>query len=112
MHKIIEIDGQPRRLESNALLPKKYRNHFGRDLIADLKKLADGYKKDDPSEANMEALERLTWLMLKEGGEDVGETPDEWLATLDTVFGFYEILPEVVELWASSTQTTSKAKKK
>lgn len=110
MTKTIVIDGEPRRITANALLPKKYRHQFNRDLIADMKAFSAGYEKT--GEIDEDVLERLTWLMLREGGEDVGETPDEWLASLNTIFGLYEILPEVVELWASTNKTTSRPKKK
>ena len=110
--KKVIIDGQERTLVANALLPKLYRREFGSDLIRDMKKLSDAYKNSNGDAFDSEALERLTWLMLREGGEDVGETPDEWLASLGTVFGLYELLPTVVEMWASNAATTSKPKKK
>lgn len=110
MTKIIEIDGKQHTITSNALLPKKYRHQFNRDLIADMKALTDSYSKTGDFDETV--LARLTWLMLRESGEDVGETPDEWLGSLETVFGLYEILPDVVELWVRGTHTTSKPKKK
>lgn len=110
--KIIEINGEKRRIVANALLPKLYRRQFGSDLLRDMKKLAENYEKNGSEDFDTEVLERLTWLMLREGGEDVGETPDEWLATLPTVFGLYELLPSVVEMWANNAATTSRPKKK
>ena len=110
--KKIIIDGTERRLVANALLPKKYRRQFGSDLLRDMKELQASYEKSDGEEFDTTLLERMTWLMLREGGEDVGETPDEWLEGLDTVFGLYELLPVVVDMWASNVQTTAKPKKK
>lgn len=110
--KIIEIGGKKCRIVANALLPKLYRRQFGSDLLRDMKRFSDEYEKSGGEDFDSEVLERLTWLMLREGGEDVGETPDEWLATLPTVFALYELLPTVVEMWASNAQTTSRPKKK
>ena len=110
--KKILIDGQERRLVANALLPKKYRRQFGSDMLRDMKQLQTTYEKSNGEEFDTTLLERLTWLMLKEGGEDVGESPDEWLESLDTVFGLYQILPVVVDMWTANVKTTAKRKKK
>lgn len=110
--KKVIIDGRERRIVANALLPKKYRRQFGSDMLRDMKKLQATYEKSGGEEFDTTLLERMTWLMLKEGGEDVGETVDEWLESLDTVFGLYELLPVVVEMWAANVQTTAMPKKK
>lgn len=110
MTKTITIDGKPTQITANALLPKQYRAKFGRDLISDMKGLVDAYNKDGSFDTDV--LERLTWLMLRAAGNDVGDSPDEWLGSLDSVFGLYEILPDVIGLWTAGTQTTSSAKKK
>ena len=111
MHKMLDLEGKQVKAVANALIPRLYRFHFGTDLIMDLQKFQKSYQ-DDPATVSFAPVENLCWLMLKEGGEDVGETPDEWLASLGTVFGLYELLPTVVEMWASNAATTSKPKKK
>ena len=50
--------------------------------------------------------------MLKAGGEQVGENPEEWLASLDDTFAVYEIIEDVVGLWVEGRKTTSRPKKK
>lgn len=112
MDRIVEIAGQSMTLRANALLPRKYRHAFGRDLIADMKALHDDYTKSGGTTFNAEVFEDLAWLMLREGGEAVGASPEEWLAGIDDPMGLYLILPDVVDLWASSLQTTAKPKKK
>ena len=57
-------------------------------------------------------FEDVAWLMLKHAGEDVGDSPEEWLDSLDGVFSIYEILPSVLKLWNSNQKTTSTPKKK
>lgn len=111
MKKQVTLNGKPVTLENNALLPRRYRNQFGRDLIVDMQTMMTNYKKD-PSAFNTETLENITWLMLKEGGEQVGENPEEWLAGLDDAFAVYEIIGDVVELWGKGRETTSRPKKK
>lgn len=111
MKKTLTLGGKPVTIENNALLPRTYRHTFGRDLVVDMQALAKQYK-DNPTDLNTEVLENITWLMLKAGGEQVGENPEEWLATLDDAFAVYEVLEDVVNLWVEGRKTTSHPKKK
>jgi len=111
MKRIIEIDGKELTLENNALLPRRYRHTFGRDIVVDMQAMAAAYKKDHTS-VNMEVLEDITWLMLKEGGEQVGENPEQWLAGIDDTFAVYTAAETVLGLWVEGRKTTSVSKKK
>ena len=111
MKKTVTLCGKSCTLENNALLPRRYRNQFGRDLIVDMQTMVDAYRSDK-SKFSTETLENITWLMLKESGEAVGENPEEWLAGLDDAFAVYEVIGDVVELWGKGRETTSKPKKK
>lgn len=127
IEKQITIEGRPARLRSSALIPKLYRAYFGRDMVKDMRQLAKSYKalKDLPEDAteeereavqlsvlDLEIFENVSWIMLKHGGEPVGNSPEEWLDSLDGIFSVYEILPEVLTLWAKNNQTTSVPRKK
>lgn len=127
IEKKIIIDGKPARLRSSALIPKLYRAYFGRDMVKDMRQLAKAYKtlKDLPKDAteeereeaqlsviDLEIFENVSWIMLKHGGENVGENPEEWLDSLNGIFSVYEILPTVLELWAANNKTTSVPRKK
>ena len=112
MDRNVTIDGKSCVLRSNALLPRKYRHFFNRDLISDMNKLRDKYRATDGAEFDAEVFENLTWLMLREAGEQVGNDPEEWLASIDDMLQVYSLLPVVVELWGASLQTTSTSKKK
>lgn len=135
MRKKIIIEGKARTLEANALLPRQYRNEFGRDLIVDVKKLLgkvqltaealkkarqdpDGLAADllaDPDALDgmdLSVIENLAWLMLRAGGEDVGDNVETWLASLQDFMTIYNIMPEIIELWITSQKTTAKHKKK
>lgn len=123
MLKTVQADGREMTMKASALLPRQYRYHFGRDLIVDLRRAfeASGKSLDeiaqDPAGAGLDALdmsvfENLAWLMLRNGGEDVGSSPEEWLDGIDDPMIFYTLLPAVVDLWIANTATTAKPKKK
>lgn len=111
MRKEITLCGKKQTIEANALLPRQYRKEFGRDLIVDMRKLAEGYKQN-PDEVNTEVLENITWLMLRAGGSDVPDTVEAWLAGIDDTFAVYTVTDDVLGLWLNSQKTTSKPKKK
>lgn len=122
MERQIEAGGQLLTMKASALLPRQYRYHFGRDLIVDMKKAfeASGKSLDeiqaDPSGSmdaiDMTVFENLAWLMLRNGGTEVGSSPEEWLDSVDDPMIFYTLLPEVVDLWMRNTATTARPKKK
>lgn len=112
MDRIVTVNDRPMTLRSNALLPRKYRHFFGRDLIADMNGLVKTYKSSGGEDFNTEVLENLTWLMFREAGEEVGPDPETWLTTLDSAVEIYTLLPDVIELWGAGIQTTSSPKKK
>lgn len=111
MQKTLTLEGNQVTAVSNALLPRLYRVHFGTDILMDLQNFQKEYQKD-PQAVDFTPLENLTWLMLKEGGEEVGESPEEWLRTIDSPFSVYELGAEILQLWRQSQMTTSKPKKK
>lgn len=126
MEKKILIDGRERTVRASGLIPKLYRAKFGRDMVIDMMKLQKAYKKlaELPADATDEeratvlmevdfgVLENVAWIMLKHGGEDVGNTPEEWLDSLDGVFSIYEALPDILDLWGQNNKTTSVPRKK
>ena len=111
MKKQLTLEGRQVTAVSNALLPRLYRFHFGADILMELQKFHQAYQTD-PQTVDFAPLENLTWLMLKEGGEDVGETPEDWLRTIDNPGSVYELAGEILQLWQQSQQTTVKPKKK
>lgn len=112
IEKKVNIDGREWTFRSSALLPKKYREKTGRDLIKDMKELHNSYKQGQLDTDALEILERVAWVMLGYAGEDVGEDPDEWLENLDGAFSAYEALPAIFELWNTNNKTTSMPRKK
>ena len=108
-----------RQLKASALLPRLYRAQFERDMVADMQALGENYQKiaKGGENAQFSALdltifENTAWLMMKHAGEDVGESPDEWLDNVDGIFSVYAVMPVIVELWTAGQKTTAKPAKK
>lgn len=118
--KTIEIDGEQVEFKASAAVPRIYRIKFGRDLFADLQKIAksvDGKGKKKEKEASEIPIEDLTmfeniaYVMAKHANPK--EVPDnimEWMEKFNT-FSIYMILPAILELWNLNEQTMSTAKK-
>lgn len=118
--KTIEIDGEQVEFKASAAVPRIYRIKFGRDLFADLQKIAKsvngkGKKKEkEASEIPIEDLtmfENIAYVMAKHANPK--EVPDnimEWMEKFNT-FSIYMILPAILELWNLNEQTMSTAKK-
>lgn len=118
----IEINGKKLRIASNALLPRLYRYHFGRDLVVDMRKFGKAYVQvgtdesgkpiyEIADEADTSILENVSWLMLRQGGEDVPDTIEAWLEETD-MFDLYEIEHACLSLWQKSERQTATLKKK
>lgn len=127
MVKTITVSGKEITLRASALIPRLYRFHFGRDMIADMRQLQKAYQKaaalpkdateEEIKDAQLSAMdltifENVAYMMVKHGGADVPDTPEEWLDSLDGVFSIYEVLPTILELWNGTNKTTSIPKKK
>ena len=123
MTKTVVIDGKEFRMRASALTPRLYRACFKRDMIRDMQNLLRAYNKqmtlpedatdEQKEEASfaildyLEVFENVAWLFCKEGGEPVGNSPEEWLDNLDGMFSIYEAMPAIVDLWVDNQQITS-----
>lgn len=123
MTKTVKAGGREITLRVSALLPRKYRYKFGRDMVKDINglrrrliEIVDKYKAGDLSEDftadEVEAFEDLTWTFAKAGDPTVPDSVEEWLDTFEEVFGVYTLLPEILVLWTESERTTSEPAKK
>ena len=126
MIKTVTIDGKTYRMRASALTPRLYRAFFKRDMIRDMQNLLNAYNKlltlpedatdEEKNEANLvildylEVFENVAWLFCKEGGESVGNSPEEWLDSIEGMFSIYEAMPTIIELWVDNQTTTSKPK--
>lgn len=112
MIKTITLDGKQMTMKANAKAPRMYRLTFKRDMLLDMQTLIEGYNNTISNNASLPPeiltiFENVAWIFLKEGGEEVGNNPDEWLENLEGMFSIYEVLPEIVDLWADANKTTS-----
>lgn len=124
--KVVKIAGKEWHFKANALIPRMYRFKFKRDLMSDmlaLEKRIESIEKtkmkaDEKEIAQLNAtdltiFENVAWCFIKAAGkENVGESPDEWLENLDSMFSIYEVLPEIMDLWAETNEMTSVPAKK
>lgn len=125
----VTICNQPVIFGASALLPKIYRLHFHRDMLADMNRLRKSYQRaqslpDTATQEEREAaaldeidltiFERTAWAMAFHADKDgkVPSDPDEWLESFDGVFSIYEIFPVILELWGLNNKTTSVPAKK
>lgn len=123
MEKTVEIGGRKYRMRASALIPRLYRAQFGRDLVADMRQLQQGFlkaaqqKEDGADGSSISAMdltifENVTWTLIRNAGEDIPDTPDEWLDTIDGILSIYKVLPQVFAIWNGNQNTTSNPKKK
>ena len=117
MDKIVELDGKEVKFRATARTPRLYRVLIGRDMIQDMNKLMKAYERkkkndDDLDIIDLQIFEDVAYAMARHANPDMEEkTADEWLDTFD-MFGIYEVLPHILELWALNTKQTSNPKKK
>lgn len=118
------IEGKEYTLGASALLPRLYRQYFGRDLVVDMQKLSKAYNKamtagtEEERQAatftvlDLEVFENVAWMMIRYAGGEIEDTPEEWLENMDGTFSIFDAMPTIIELWGSNNKTTSIPKKK
>lgn len=114
--KNIEIDGRQVPFKASAAIPRIYRVKFGRDIFADIDRLIEATKDEDPEQSGMDLVtlgifEDVAYTMAKYADPAVPETPEEWLDGFD-MFSIYFILPQIIELWRLNNRTAVESKKK
>ena len=127
MERTVNVGGKELKMRASALIPRLYRFKFKRDMVADMRQLQRAYAKasalpydatDEEREdaqfsvADLTLFENVAYIMAKHGGNEMPDTPEEWLDSIDGVFSIYEVLPIVLELWGMNMETTSIPKKK
>lgn len=126
MEKKVMIGGKEYRMRASALIPRIYRFKLGRDMVADMNQLTKSYQKilksKNASEeekrdaqfsvADLTIFENVAFMMVKHAGEDIPDTPEEWLDSIEGVFSIYEILPDILSLWSANNAQTSTPGKK
>lgn len=127
MESTVIIDGKEVKMRASALVPRLYRFKFKRDMVADMNQLRKAYLKavnlpddateEDRQDAQLSILdltifENVAFIMIKHAGEQIPDTPEEWLEGISGIFSVYEMMPVILELWEGNKATTSIPKKK
>ena len=117
MDRIVTIDGREVKFRATARTPRLYRALVGRDMISDMNKLKKAFEKAQGEEEqfdimDLQIFEDTAYVMARHADPDMAEkTADDWLDSFN-MFSIYEVLPEILKLWALNTATTSTPKKK
>ena len=122
MDRTITIDGKDVKFRATARTPRLYRGIIGRDMIQDMNQLRKAYNKAVETKGSaeevqlsmidLEIFENAAYIMARHANPDIIEqTPDEWLDGFN-MFSIYQVLPELLKLWAMNEATTSVSKKK
>lgn len=117
MDKTIRIGEREVKFRATARTPRLYRALIGRDMISDLNKLQKKFSKVKEGEETLDVMdlqifEDTSYIMARHADPEIEQkTADDWLDTFD-MFSIYEVLPQVLELWAINTAQTSTSKKK
>ena len=106
MEKVVSIDGKETRMVANAATPRLYRSMFGKDVFADMTHAV----AEDGSINSAEVFENLSYTMAKQGG--LAEDIDTWLGSFESPTAIIEAVPEILNLWLGTQQTTVNGKKK
>ena len=125
MDKTLNISGIDVKFRATARTPRLYRAIIGRDLIRDINQLRKAYNKavsigedatdEEKQDAqlsvmDLELFENIAYIMARHANPEISVPVDEWLDSFD-MFSIWQILPELLKLWALNEQTTSTPKK-
>lgn len=120
MEKIVSFgNGKNIGLKATARTPRLYRFLIGRDMIVDMNQLKKNFdkvsKKGEDAQlsiADLTIYENAAYIMAKQYDNNLPNSADEWLDSMDEVFTIYELLPHIFELWNLNQATTAIPKKK
>lgn len=115
--KTVTIDGKEVTFAASAAIPRFYRLKFGRDILQDMKIIANATKGKDPEKSPIpvQALtlfENVSYLMAKHADpQGVPSSAEKWLEGFNT-FSIYKVFPYIQELWGENLRQTNFPQKK
>lgn len=114
MEQMINISGRETGFRASALTPKLYRTQTGRDLLLDMQRMTRAIQGNGGSMETLAMLDDFAYCLARQyakaHGQEIEDTADEWLDQFE-LLDVYSIYPDLVQLWATSSRTTSTAKK-
>lgn len=117
MEKIISIGGKEVGMKATASTIKRYRRKFNRDFFKDIRNLQKKYAEAENTEdvelsaEDLECFERVAYIMAWQYDNTIPASPDDWLDEFD-MFDIYQVLPQIIELWGTSSVELETPKKK
>lgn len=113
MEKIISVGKKEVGFKATASTLKRYRKKYNRDFLKDFRKLQAEMEENqgDISADSLECFERIAYIMAWQYDNTIPASPDEWLDQFE-MFDIYQVLPQIVDLWALSTVELETPKKK
>ena len=110
MIKTLNIDGKEVKFKATAAIPRLYRMKFNRDILKDIAQAVT--ESEQLSVIDLEIFENAAYIMAKHASpETVPNNIEDWLDNFKT-FSIFEILPEILMLWAENEETQVESKKK
>ncbi len=116
LKKTILIDGKEVELKASASIPRLYRIKFRRDIMQDMVKIQKAYTKNqkegiDFKVLDLEIFENVAYIMAKHANPEAASDIYDWLDEFNT-FSIYEVLPEILQMWALNEESQIESKKK
>lgn len=123
MEKIITIEGNDIKFESNGRTLRLYRTFFHRDMMKDLNKLYESYslmKNKDMSEEeasikmatsmDFEMIENLAWICAKTANNAIPDI-DDWLSQFQNPLSLMLVGDEIISCIVGNMENFAKSKK-
>lgn len=117
MEATVKIDGKDVRFKATAAVPLLYRRKFNRDLLRDLREVAEAMKgktatRSDFPLQTLTTFEQMAYIMAKHAEPDtVPDSPEEWLDGF-SIMPVYAIFPVILDLWSGNMEGLEESKKK
>ncbi len=116
LKKTILIDGKEVEFKASASIPRLYRIKFRRDIMQDMMKLQKAYIKSETEGKefeiiDLEIFENVAYIMAKHADQETPSDIMDWLDEFNT-FSIYEVLPEILQMWALNEESQIESKKK
>ena len=116
LKKTILIDGKEVEFKASASIPRLYRIKFRRDIMQDMMKLQKAYIKSETEGKefeiiDLEIFENVAYIMAKHADQETPSDIYDWLDEFNT-FSIYEVLPEILQMWALNEESQIESKKK
>lgn len=116
LKKTVLIDGKEVEFKASASIPRLYRIKFRRDIMQDMMKLQKAYIKSETEGKefeiiDLEIFENVAYIMAKHADQETPSDIMDWLDEFNT-FSIYEVLPEILQMWALNEESQIESKKK